>query len=203
MTHFTVLKRLAVAALLAIGLGGTAAAQDNSGAVMGELTLGSKDAPVTIVEYASMTCPHCARFHNETFKDLKAKYIDTGKVYFIYREFPLDRVAFAVAIAARCVGEKRYFPMLSLLFKNQERWATARPPMAAVAKLMRLGGVGQKRLDACLKNRDLGDVVLANRQKGEKENVRSTPSFLINGQMLAGAFPLSRFDEIIASKASE
>lgn len=198
MTQFAVTRRMMLVMLSSMVLAVPVAAQSGGGAARGELTLGRQDAPVTVIEYASMTCPHCAQFHNTTFKDLKTKYIDTGKVYFVYREFPLDRLAFAASLAARCVGEKRFFAMLALLFEQQPSWARNKKPVAALARLAKLGGVGQERFDACLKDRKLGEVVLANRMTGEKQHkVNSTPSFVVNGEKMEGYYNMAGFDKIL------
>src|SRR6202163_3599537 len=103
---------------------------------LGDESLGSANAPVTIIEYASMTCPHCAHFHETTFPELKKKYIDTGKVRFIFREFPLDQLAAAGAMLARCAGKDKYFPMVETLFQKQREWVVQRPlaPLMAISK---------------------------------------------------------------------
>ncbi len=195
----TQVKRFVVLwTLLLIGLAGASGASAQS-AAMGELVLGREDAPVTMVEYASMTCPHCAKFHGETFKALKEKYIDTGKVRFVYREFPFDRLALAGAIVARCAGEKRAFGMIDLLFAQQSNWAGSQDPIGELANLARLAGLQRPQVDACLEDKALADVVLQNRLTGEKEfKVNSTPSFVINGTLHSGALPIEKFDEILA-----
>jgi len=175
-----------------------AAASDEKGYAAGEMALGSAEAPVTIIEYASMTCPHCATFHRETYKGLKQKYVDTGKVRFIFREFPLDGLALRAAMLARCSGEDRFFPMLDVLFSQQRSWSRAESPMLALAKIARLGGVSQERFDACMADDSLANLVLQNRMVGEQEHkVASTPSFIVNGDLYAGHHSLEQFDEIL------
>ena len=198
MTLTAITRRMMLIMLSSMALALPVAAQSGDRAARGELALGSQDAPVTIIEYASMTCPHCARFHNTTFKELKTKYIDTGKVYFVYREFPLDRLAFAASLAARCVGEERFFAMLSLLFEHQPSWSRDQKPMAVLARLAKLAGVSQERFDACLKDRELGEVVLANRLAGEKEHdVKATPTFVINGEKFKGVPDMAGFEKVL------
>lgn len=168
-------------------------------AALGELVLGKPDAPVTMIEYASMTCPHCARFHGDTFKALKKKYIDTGKVRFIYREFPFDRLALAGSIVARCAGEKRAFGLLDMLFAQQATWAGSQDPIGALASIARLAGLDRAKIDACLADKAIADVVLQNRLTGQQEfKVDSTPSFVIDGTLYSGALPIEKFDEILA-----
>jgi protein-disulfide isomerase len=164
----------------------------------GDMALGSADAPVTVIEYASMTCPHCARFHAETFPDLKSRYIETGKVRFIYREFPLDEPALRASMLARCAGEKRFFGFIDVLFRQQDNWRRARDPIGALAKLGRVGGIGKKAFEACMTDRALGDSILATRLNGsQKFEINSTPSFVINGKMHPGAFTIEQFADII------
>ncbi len=164
----------------------------------GDMALGSAEAPVTVIEYASMTCPHCAYFHTETFPDLKSRYIDTGKVRFIYREFPLDEPALRASMLARCAGEKRFFGFIDVLFRQQANWRSSRDPVGALAKLGRVGGIGKKAFEACMTDQALGDSILATRLNGsQKFKISSTPSFIINGKMHAGALSIEQFASII------
>jgi protein-disulfide isomerase len=162
-----------------------------------EMVLGSAEAPVTIIEYASMTCPHCATFHEKTYPELKKKYIDTGKVRFIFREFPLDPLAAAGFMLARCAGEGRYFPMIETLFHQQKEWAVQRPlpPLFAIA---RQAGFTQQTFDECLKNQKLLDDIEKVRERGAKEyGVGSTPTFFINGKVQKGAPTIEELDKLI------
>ena len=165
----------------------------------GDMVLGAKDAPVTVIEYASMTCPHCASFHMGTFKELKAKYIDTGKVRMIFREFPFDPLALQASMLARCAGEKRYFGMLNVLFKNQMKWAKAANPQQALANIARLGGFTGDRFKACMTDQVLADMILQTRLDGnEKFKVDSTPSFIVNGEKTSGNMTIDRWDKLLA-----
>ena len=175
------------------------AADDDKGYATGEIVLGAENAPVTMIEYASMTCGHCATFHNDTFKALKEKYVDTGKLRFIYREFPLDGLALRAAMLTRCSGEKRLLPMIEVLFRQQKIWRGSPEPMTALAKIGRLGGVSQERFDACMSDQALADVVIKNKMVGVNEHeVNSTPSFVINGDLFPGNKNLGEMDEILA-----
>ncbi len=178
---------------------GQIALAEGKGFAEGEMILGSKDAPVTVIEYASMTCPHCASFHAQTYAAFKEKYIDTGKVKFIFREFPLDRLALAASVLARCAGEERFFPMIDVLFKQQQTWARAEDPNAALRSLGKLAGVSDAAFDACIASKPLSDMIIANRMTGEQEfKVSSTPSFVINGKTMAGVLTIEQMDEAIA-----
>ncbi|WP_035485000.1 DsbA family protein [Geminicoccus roseus] len=163
-----------------------------------EFVIGSPDAPVTMVEYASLTCPHCASFHNETLPKLKEKYIDTGKVKLIYRDFPLDEAALTAAILARCAGPERGPTFLSAFFQSQDRWAVAEDPQASLRQLAKVGGLSDERIDACLADKELGDSILQMRLDAEQEHsIQSTPSFLINGKLYAGNAGIDGFTEIL------
>lgn len=147
----------------------------------GDMVLGSADAPITIIEYASMTCPHCANFHTGTWPDLKEHWIDTGKVRFIFREFPLDRPGLAAAMLARCGGEDRFFPFIDILFKQQARWSRSSDPMASLRAIGALGGVTGDTFDKCMTNADLEQLILNNRIEGHQTHkVNSTPTLIIN-----------------------
>jgi len=163
-----------------------------------EMALGDPGAPVTVVEYASFTCPHCASFHIGTFAKLKADYIDTGKVRFIYRDFPLDKASFQASILARCAGSQRFFAFIEVLYSQQQSWSRHADPLVALQTLAGLGGVSPAKYDACLKDRELGDGILSMRVEGEQRyGVISTPSFLVNGVKHVGAITPSGFDVIL------
>lgn len=165
-----------------------------------ENSLGADDAPVTIVEYSSMTCPHCATFHADTLPGLKEKYIDTGKVRYIIREFPLDKLAAAAFMLARCAGKDRYFPLIDALYAQQATWAYGKgDPTPRLFKATRLAGASftKESFEACLQRQDLLDGINWVRERGAKFNIRSTPSFFVNGKLLGGAQPLEKFEELI------
>jgi protein-disulfide isomerase len=187
--------------------GATAAAPESRGTVDMEKLLaegalpdkvyGQAEAPVTIVEYASMTCGHCAAFHNTTFPELKAKYIDTGKARLILREFPFDPRAEAGFMLARCSQDK-YFAMVEVLFKQQEAWVRVQDARAALLQIARLAGFSQESFEACLTDQQLLMDVRAVKDRGEKDfGVDATPTFFINGRKYAGAMSIGEFSAII------
>ncbi len=197
MTQIRVLWLVFVLLLVSLPGGGPVEAGEPRYAV-GDMELGAKDAPVTIVEYASMTCSHCANFHMGPFKELKAKYIDTGKVRMIFREFPFDPVALQASMLARCVGAKRYFGMLNVLFKSQAKWANSSKPQQALGKIARLGGFTDARFKACMTNQDLADMILKSRLNGSKKfDVNSTPSFIVNGVKTSGNMTVAEWDKLL------
>lgn len=164
---------------------------------LGEMALGDEKAPITIIEYASMTCPHCAAFHTTTYPEIKKRYIDTGKVRFIFREFPLDQLALAGFLLARCAGPDKYFPMIETLFQQQKDWVVQKPlaPLMAIAKQ---AGMSEAAFNECLQNQKLVDGIEDVRQRAIKLKVESTPSFFINGKPLRGAFSIEDFEKAIA-----
>jgi protein-disulfide isomerase len=164
---------------------------------LGEEALGSADAPVTIVEYASLTCGHCAAFHTQTFPALKEKYIDTGKVRFIMREFPLDPLAAAAFMLSRCAGDGKYFGMVDLFFEKQADWTRTDDPVAALLNLSKQAGFTQESFEACLTNQQLLDGVNAVKDRGAQFGVDSTPTFFVNGQVVRGAKTIGEFDAIL------
>ena len=162
-----------------------------------DMVLGKADAPVTIVEYASMTCSHCARFHETTFPALKEKYIDTGKARLILREFPFDPRAEAGFMLARCAGDN-YFPMVEVLFKQQESWAGVQNAKDALLQISKLAGFSQESFEACLTDQKLLDDVRAVQNRGSTEfKVDSTPTFFINGNTYKGAMSIEEMSAII------
>jgi protein-disulfide isomerase len=161
--------------------------------------LGKADAPVTIVEYASMTCSHCAHFHQATLPAIKEKYIDTGKARLILREFPFDPRAEAGFMLARCAGDN-YFPMVDVLFKQQESWAGVENAKAALLQISKLAGFSQESFEACLTDQKLLEDVRAVQKRGAEEfKVDSTPTFFINGNTYKGAMSVEEMSAIIDS----
>ncbi|HEV2899948.1 MAG TPA: DsbA family protein [Pseudaminobacter sp.] len=162
-----------------------------------EKSLGNADAPVTIVEYASMTCGHCAHFHETTLPALKEKYIDTGKARLIFREFPFDPRAEAGFMLARCSNDN-YFAMVDVLFKQQEAWAGVENAKEALLQISKLAGFSQESFEACLTDQKLLEDVRAVRARGEADfKVDSTPTFFINGNTYKGAMSIEEMSAII------
>lgn len=181
-------------------------------AVLGEQpledrVLGKEDAPVTIVEYFSMTCPHCRDFENKSFPTIKEKYIDTGKVRYIGRLFPLfspkqDPRGAAASALARCVPNDQYYPMISVLYQQWDDWAlpTASDPKGELLRISKLAGLTQETFEACLTNQKLVDDIFAERNKAEKEySVGATPTFMINGKRYEGYMTADEMSSIIDS----
>ena len=160
-----------------------------------DIVQGSPSAPVTIVEYASMTCPHCAAFHETGWKDLKVKYIDTGKVKFVLREFPLDPLAAAGFMLARCAGNDKRNAVVDQLFAQQNTWAFVDKPLQPLLELAKGLGFTQADFETCLQNQALYDQVNAERdQAADKFNVDATPTFFIQGKKVAGELTIADFD---------
>ena len=159
--------------------------------------LGKDDAKVTIVEYASMTCPHCAHFAATTFPELKTKYIDTGKARYILREFPFDPSAEAGFMLARC-SKDNYFPMVDVLFKQQANWVGVNNTKDALLQISKLAGFTQESFEACLTDQKLLDDVRSVQKRGANEfKVDSTPTFFINGKTYKGAMSIEEMSAII------
>lgn len=158
-----------------------------------DMVMGDPKAKVTVIEYASMTCPHCAHFAETTFPEFKKRYVDTGKVRYIFREFPLDQLAAAAFMLARCASEtdsSKYFTMIDTMFRQQRVWAVEKPlpPLMTIAKQ---AGFTEATFNACLQNQKLLDGIEAVRTRGvDKFKVQSTPSFFINGTLTAGAMTI-------------
>ncbi|GAA5620813.1 hypothetical protein Brsp04_00679 [Brucella sp. NBRC 12952] len=201
---------LAGAAAAGLALAGNASAQSRSAEAtidaakvaepgkLKDMVYGKADAPVTIVEYASLTCSHCADFAINTFPTIKEKYIDTGKAKLIFREFPFDPRATAAFMLARCAPEDRYFPMVEVFFKQQQQWAGAADGEAALLQIAKLAGFTQESFKACLTNQQVLDDVRATMERGSTEfGVNATPTFFINGQKYAGALSVDEMSAII------
>ncbi|MBY6056550.1 DsbA family protein [Leisingera daeponensis] len=154
-----------------------------------EMTLGAEDAPVTLIEYASYTCPHCASFHNDTFKKLKADYIDTGKVKFIYREVYFDRYGLWASMIARCNGPEKFFGISDLIYKGQSEWARAGGASEIIDELRKIGrlaGIENDQLEACLQDGEKAQTLVAWYQENATEHgIESTPSFILNGEKVS------------------
>lgn len=148
---------------------------------------GNKDAPITIVEYASMTCGHCADFHNKHYKEVKKQLVDTGRVKFVFRELPWDNRALAVSVVARCAPAKDHSKFLSAFFSTHANWARSNDFMSSIKQIARLGGMSADDVDACLKNPEINDVVRKSRKEAtDVLGIKGTPAFFINGHRFSG-----------------
>jgi protein-disulfide isomerase len=188
------------------GFVGIAEAQSADGeavdtSMVTEMDLGDPEAAVTVIEYASFTCPHCRDFHENTFKEFKANYIDTGKVHFIYREVYFDRFGLWAGMVARCGGEERYFGIADMIYDEQRTWTRAESEGEIAENLMKIGrkaGLTTEELDACLKDGDMARAMVAVYQENaERDSIRSTPSFMINGDLVTGNQDYSAFSALI------
>lgn len=168
---------------------------------MEDMAVGSPSAKVTVIEYASLSCSHCARFHAQTYGEFKKAYVDTGKVRYIFREFPLDPIAAAGSMIARCAAEEKttdqYFAVTDLLFQQQKNWAFVEKPVDALFQTVRQAGFSQEKAEVCLKRQDIYDRVNASKKQGNDAGVESTPTFFINGTKHAGALRLEEIEKII------
>ncbi len=190
MTRFTGLAAFVTAFVLSASLwhAAPAHAQDSEEidtSLVQEMTLGAEDAPVTFIEYASFTCPHCASFHQSQFKELKAEYIDTGKVKFIHRDVYFDKFGLWAAMVARCGGPERFFGISDMIYNEQREWIGDGTDAGVADRLRRIGkvaGLTEDELEACLSDRDKAQAMVAvYQQNSEADNVRSTPTLIING----------------------
>jgi protein-disulfide isomerase len=182
-------RQTILAALAVASLPGMALAQDDPR--VGERTMGAADAPVTLVEYAMFTCPHCAAFHADAFPQIKANYIDTGKVRLVYREVYFNKPSLWAAMVARCAPEERYFGIVDVLFDRQQDWAAAESEQQLVDRLFSIGrqaGLTDDAMNACLQDRALAEGLVAEYQaKATADGVDATPTFFINGEMQPNA----------------
>ncbi|SEV90512.1 Thioredoxin [Aliiroseovarius sediminilitoris] len=160
-----------------------------------DMVMGDENAPLTVIEYASFTCPHCANFHENVFKDLKKNYIDTGKIKFVYREVYFDRFGLWAAMIARCGGESRYFGMTDLLYSGQKEWIGDGDPGNILDNLRKIGrtaGMNDEQMDACLQDEAMVQSMVAAYQKNAAaDEINSTPSFVIDGE----TYPNMSYDD--------
>jgi protein-disulfide isomerase len=166
--------------------------------------LGNPEAPITIVEYASLTCPHCAHFANDVLPELKKEWIDTGKARLVLRDFPLDEPALRAAMIARCAPPERYYAFADTFFAAQEKWVRSGDYREALSRLAKLGGMGQAEFDTCIKNTDLENKIVEGRLRATQElDVNSTPTFFVNGSKLAGAPTKEEFEKLLSGLAAK
>ena len=198
-------RRLFLTAVGTAALGGPAAfAQQAADPRLSERAIGRPDAPVRVLEYFSLTCSHCAAFHRDTLPQVKQKLVEPGAVRFIYRDFPLDRLALAAAVVARSLPAERYEPFVGALLLSQDRWAFARngDPMEELAKMAALAGMSRPQFDAAVRDEALARAILEGVQAAEREhNVRATPSFVFGpdgkSKTQSGALTFERFQQLV------
>jgi protein-disulfide isomerase len=182
--------------LAGVGLAAVDVAKLNEPSPIGEMTMGPDNAKVTVIEYASASCPHCANFYKTTFQELKKQYIDTGKIRFVFREFPHNDAALAAFMIARCAPKDKYFPLIDTYFQTQDSWLEN--PAEGLFKIAQLAGFTKASFDACLKNEDVAKGIIAVRDKAESEfGVTGIPTFFINGKILNGEATFDQFKKVI------
>ncbi len=164
---------------------------------LGEKVLGDTDAPVTVVEYASFTCPHCGQFHNAIFDEYKLEYIDTGKVRHIFREFLRNGADVAISAVARCAPADRYFDVVDAYFAAQDEWLQAADMRQAILDRAEAFGFTEESFNACLQNQNLLQAFDAAMRRAQSFGVTGTPTFFINGRQEVGALPMEQWAAII------
>src|SRR5215468_2986855 len=166
--------------------------------------LGNANAPITILEYASLTCPHCRHFNTDVLPQLKAKWIDTGKAKLVLRDFPLDEPALRAAMIARCAPRDRYYAYVDTFFAAQDKWVMARDYREALARLVKLGGMSQDEFNKCLNNTAVENKIVEERLVASKDlDVNSTPTFFINGTKFTGTPTVEEFDKALSGLAAK
>ncbi len=169
--------------------------------VLKDIAVGKADAPITIIEYSSLTCPHCASFHKNVLPELKSKYIDTGKVRYVVREFPLDNLAVAGFMLARCKSDK-YNEIIEDLYEHQEAWAFVKNPLEKLKERAKKAGYTDESFNSCLRDQALLDKIVQVREKASTVfKVTSTPTLFVNGKLLRGASHLRQIEELMGDKA--
>ena len=176
----------------------SSAAEGDLEAALSPRIEGDPNAKLTMIEYSSLTCPHCATFHTEVLPKIRETYIDTGKMRLEMRDFPLDQYALRAAAMARCAPESRYFPLLDMIFKQQAKWTRTTDPIAALKQIGRLAGINGEQADACMSNEALLDGILKIRLGGQQDHdVSSTPTFVVGTEKVVGAQPFETFQKAI------
>jgi len=163
-----------------------------------EIFLGNKDAKVTVIEYASMTCIHCANFHKDIYPKIKENYIDTNKIKFIYRDFPLDKQALFGSVLAKCAPKEKYFDFVQLILSTQKKWITSDDTFIDKLKnIGKLAGLTESKINNCFKDEQIVDNIINTRNFAERKyNISSTPSFIINNKKYS-AMSYENFEKII------
>ena len=199
VVFFAYIALFAVGLPVASGMDRAEAANASLKDAMTVMTLGSENAPITMIEYASLSCSHCGAFHRDTLPKIKKNYIDTGKVRLIYHDFPLGGLAMAGSMLARCAGPDKFFGFISALFQSQSKWTTSETPRDDIGKIARLAGLSEDDIDECLDNEALQKAILDVARDGQvKYDIKSTPTFVINGKRVPGNLPYEDFQDLFA-----
>ncbi len=150
-------------------------------------SIGEESAPIKMTEFASLTCGHCAKFHNDVFPLIKKDYIDNGKIFFTYQDFPLDKFALKASVIARCSGKERYFNFLKVLYKKQKDWTRSQDPFKSLLKIAKLGGLKNDEIKVCVNNKSIEDGILKKRLNSTKKfDIKATPTIYFNGEKYDG-----------------
>ena len=169
-----------------------------------DYTIGPADAAVVLIEYASLTCPHCAQFHTNVLPDIKKEFVNTGKVRYIYRDFPLDRLALGAAMVARCAGRDSFFGFIDTFYAVQGQWALASNPILALGNLAKLGGMSKVKFDACLEDVATQNGILKQRLEASNEfKVQETPTVFVNGERYSGGMTLEQMRTLLNRKIAK
>ena len=188
------MRRILLMSVSAIAFGlGSAAAGPLAPIGADDQVLGSATAPVTVVEYASLTCPHCGRWETEVFPQVRKEWIDTGKIRFVFRDFPLDGSALKAAQLAHCTGDQRFWGFLQAEFGNQAVWARNADPTDELVKIAKLGGVSEAKARACMADDNMAKAIIGSRTVGTDAGVKATPTFFFNGKLIEGEIPYDDF----------
>jgi protein-disulfide isomerase len=172
-------------------------AEMNQPGPLGEQVIGKAGAPVTIVQYVSLTCPNSSRFQADVLPKLKKAYIDKGKVRLVVREFPIGRSAAAAAIVSRCVSEKDYFKVVDKFLLNQKDWVAQEVKKDDIYNVVKFTGLKRDKFDACLANTSINDALVVVKQRGRAFGVAGTPTFFVNGKKVAGAHSFEEMQGVI------
>ena len=165
-----------------------------------DLIIGNESAPVTIIEYSSLTCPHCSDFHKKVLPIIKREFVETNKVRLVYRDFPLDQWALRASIIARCAGPERRYRFIQTFFLQQEQW-TSGDPAAGLVALAKFGGLTTSSLEKCLSDKQMIDSVIKERLAATKQfNIRSTPTIIVNGDLYSGGLDIEQLRSVIEEK---
>jgi protein-disulfide isomerase len=166
--------------------------------------LGSPDAPITIIEYSSLTCPHCANFHKNTLPQVKKEWIETGRARLVYRHFPLDNLGLRAALVSNCLEGNLHFVFLDALFKGQEKWARSQDPIGSLARIASLAGMDKPTFDACIDDKnEINSILARQREIQSAYEVNSTPTFIINGRKVQGAGTYEEFNKVLEDIQSQ
>jgi len=171
-----------------------------------DFVIGAENAPITIIEYASLSCNHCANFHNDTLADLKTEFIDTEKVRFVFRDFPFNYPALLGSMVLQCIPSDVRYDYMNALFQLQPTWVLRdnNKTIQELYKIMQSGGMAKEEFESCISNKELEEKILQGVINAQNEfNIRSTPSFLINGMLVEGNKTIKEFGQIIDKILSE